>query len=96
MAFVRVREWYMVRAGSVIRSADGERWTVIRRTLAGAFTVARPGVPPVAATPDLRASVAVIQEADTSAEVAAAQAFVDAGFTIEILDEIAQLGRVNT
>lgn len=85
-------KWYEVRGGDVVLGADGHEWTVIRR-FGPSFTLARPGAEPVTAAPPLDADVTVVQRVDTSAEVAAAQALVNAGFTVEILDEVAQLRR---
>jgi hypothetical protein len=63
---------------------------VIRR-FGPSFILARPGVPPTVGTPPPDADVYVVRPVDTSAERTAAQAFINAGFTVEILDEIAQL-----
>jgi hypothetical protein len=84
------RKWYEVRAGDVVRGHDGHNYTVIRR-YGPSFTLARPGVPPVTASPSLDADVYVVRASDTTVERLAAQVFINAGFTVELLDQVAQL-----
>jgi hypothetical protein len=83
-------KWYEVHAGDVVRGYDGHNYTVTRR-YGPSFTLARPDVPPVTAAPPLDADVYVVRASDTTVERLAAQVFINGGFTVELLDQVAQL-----
>jgi hypothetical protein len=83
-----VATYEQAHAGDIVLGHDGELWGVlaIDRVPQLAVTLVK-GVQRVVGYPPQGTPVTVVIPADVAAEARAAQVFMDAGFTIEIVHE---------